>query len=195
MTYSVFIVRREKINWSYFFLYAAPTLKIKYDQGIISYLTIQKEMSSPPPATPTQAQPEPEDTGPALPFYPPHRTQVDRALFQHMQWRQGGGRDPQSMCRLTLPCIYVLACENSYVYVGLTDSSNLSSRLSAHWQAAAARCTRTNRPRYLHQLLYGGSRQLENEVVRWYCEHTPPEWKIRGGDWCGQQEPPFRRMP
>ena len=127
------------------------------------------------------------------PYYPSHRTTVDATHFDVCRWKEGGGVDMQNIPRVSLPCIYVLACQHGFFYVGLTDTSNLSSRLSCHFQGCGARCTRRHRPLYVHQVLYNGSKQLEDRVVQYLCERMGPV-RVRGGQWC-TGPPPIAKVP
>ena len=124
-----------------------------------------------------------------LPFFS-HVTVLNKSLYPSFVLGDGDIQDVPIVGRGML---YVLVCDQRFLYVGyVTSSGNCAARLSLHASGAASKFTRdVAKMRYVKQVIYPASKRLEREVTIWLATHVPEGWKVRGASWCKRDtEPP-----
>jgi predicted GIY-YIG superfamily endonuclease len=128
---------------------------------------------------PTAVRPEPIDL---------------RTLAAQMpQWKPKakGGEDAQSMSCLMYPSVYVLKLEDECWYVGLsTAGTGVEQRLSKHCQGIGANWPQLHKPVALVDYYYPATKDLENDVTRYYATMYGPE-RVRGGSWTRPEQRPL----
>ena len=139
-------------------------------------------MSSPPttpPTTPSKGQ-----TGAviedSIPWFPMH-TFVDKTCYP--TWVRGVG-DLQNCPTYQRGMVYVLVCEDEFIYVGfVTASGNIASRISMHISGAGSKLTVNHAVKYVRQCIYPATKETERRVTKWMAENCP-DHKVRGGPYC-----------
>ena len=123
-----------------------------------------------------------------IPYFPAQP--VPRYIFGSTRPQRA---DPQSVCKVVCPSIYVLLCQDGWIYVGV--STDVIARIGSHFAGFGASVTKKHPPVCVHQIIYCPERAkaIENEVTEFLCRACGPE-RVRGGSYCDPGvPPPFRR--